>query len=214
MKYKILFSIATAGLFIFSTIGLRSVVHTRQKIQVQKLELRSKDTEVKTLQLKLEKLNTDLDGSLKSDKINAEKVQEIEKQKQDLDKQIQDLQEQVSLKKQQNQTFQTATAYAASLPAGSHIDWMTQAGIAEGDFGYVDYIVNHEGGWGGTMIWNHGGSGAYGLCQALPASKMASAGADYMTNPITQLRWCSGYAQGRYGGWAGAYQAWINQNWW
>lgn len=211
MKYKILFSIATVGLLIFSTIGLRSVVHTRQKIEVQNLQLRSKDTEVKTLQLKLDRLNLDLDSALKSDKVNADKVQEIEKQKQDLDKQIQNLQEEVSLKKQQNETFKTATVYAASLPAGSHIDWMAAAGISPGDYGYVDYIVSHESGW--NAVATNSGSGAYGLCQSLPASKMASTGADYITNPITQLKWCASYA-GRYGGWAGSYSAWVSQNWW
>ena len=46
--------------------------------------------------------------------------------------------------------------------------------------------------WDPTQ-WNLGGSGAYGIPQALPAAKMASAGADYMTNPATQIRWGLGY---------------------
>lgn len=99
------------------------------------------------------------------------------------------------------------------LPSGSHTDWMAAAGIAESDYGYVDFIVSHESGWG-HMKSNYSGSGAYGLCQALPATKMASAGADYMTNPITQLRWCNGYAIGRYGSWAAAYNFWITNHWW
>lgn len=52
--------------------------------------------------------------------------------------------------------------------------------------------------------YNTGGSGAYGLPQALPGSKMASAGADWRTNPYTQLRWMRGYVNARYGGCAGA----------
>ncbi len=100
-----------------------------------------------------------------------------------------------------------------TLPAGSHTDWMAAAGIASSDYGYVDYIVGHESGWSPTKF-NYGGSGAYGLCQALPASKMASAGGDYMTNPITQLKWCNGYAVGRYGSWAGAYSFWTSHSWW
>lgn len=97
---------------------------------------------------------------------------------------------------------------------GDRIAWMAAAGISESDYYYVDFIVGHEGAWNGTTKWNKAGSGAYGLCQALPATKMASAGADYMTNPITQLRWCSGYAVGRYGSWAAAYSFWqINHYW-
>ena len=100
-----------------------------------------------------------------------------------------------------------------SLPAGSHTDWMAAAGISEEDYGYVDYIVGRESGWSPTK-YNYAGSGAYGLCQALPGSKMATTGSDYLTNPITQLKWCSGYAVGRYGSWSGAYAFWIKYHWW
>ena len=100
----------------------------------------------------------------------------------------------------------------ASLPPGSHEDWMRAAGIAESDFGYVNFIIGKESRW----TWNakNKSSGAYGLCQALPASKMASAGSDYMTNPITQLKWCSSYAKRRYGSWANAYHEWVRKKWW
>jgi hypothetical protein len=44
----------------------------------------------------------------------------------------------------------------------------------------------------------------YNLCGVVPAEKMASAGDDYLTNPITQLKWCNSYVQARYGSWAAA----------
>lgn len=91
---------------------------------------------------------------------------------------------------------------------------MQAVGISPGDYGYVDYIVSHEGGWGGTTKYNSAGSGAYGICQALPGSKMASAGADWRTNPVTQLRWCDGYARGKFGSWGGAYNFWLNNHYW
>ena len=55
----------------------------------------------------------------------------------------------------------------------------------------LDELWTRESGW--RMVWNYQGSGAYGIPQALPASKMASAGADYMTDPATQIRWGLGY---------------------
>ena len=91
---------------------------------------------------------------------------------------------------------------------------MQAVGISSSDYGYVDYIVSHEGGWGGTTKYNSAGSGAYGICQALPGSKMASAGADWRTNPVTQLRWCDGYARNKFGSWAGAYNFWLNNHYW
>lgn len=109
------------------------------------------------------------------------------------------------------------------LPPGSHTDWMTAAGISSGDFGYVEYIVGHEGGWcpvrwqGDSGCTNHGSApsySGYGIVQATPGSKMASAGSDWLTNPITQLKWATGYAVGRYGSWEGAYRHWVaSHNW-
>lgn len=97
---------------------------------------------------------------------------------------------------------------------GTPRDWLQAVGIPESDWGYVNFIINHEGGWDGVQKWNHAGSGAYGICQSLPHTKMATAGPDYMTNPITQLKWCDSYAKSRYGGWFNAYQAWLSQSWW
>jgi len=62
-------------------------------------------------------------------------------------------------------------------------------------------ILDHESGtsWADVTIANPG-TGAYGLPQALPGSKMASAGADWATDPVTQLRWMLGYVDASYGG--------------
>lgn len=54
----------------------------------------------------------------------------------------------------------------------------------------------------------------YGLVQATPGNKMARAGSDWQTNPITQLRCASSYAVGRYGSWKAAYEYWLAHNNW
>lgn len=89
---------------------------------------------------------------------------------------------------------------------------MAAAGISPSDYSYVDFIVSRESGWNAGAT--NSSSGAYGLCQALPGTKMASAGSDWRTNAVTQLRWCSGYAQGRYGSWGAAYNFWLSNKWW
>lgn len=86
---------------------------------------------------------------------------------------------------------------------------MAAAGISQSDYPYVDYIISRESGW----RVNATNGSTWGLCQALPGSKMASAGADWQTNPVTQLKWCSGYAAGK-GGWAAAYEFWVSHGWW
>lgn len=108
-------------------------------------------------------------------------------------------------------------------PAGSHQDWLAAAGIAPSDFGYATYIVDHENAsWhpcraqGPGMIINcdYSGSLGYGLVQATPGNKMASAGSDWRTNPITQLKWANSYAVGRYGSWQAAYTFKVQNGWW
>ena len=108
---------------------------------------------------------------------------------------------------------------------------MTAAGVAPEDQDYAAYIINNENAlwcpirWQGTTsCWSEyaekfpgaetSNQVGYGLCQATPGIKMASAGADWRTNAITQMKWCHGYAIGRYGSWARAYEFKVARGWW
>ena len=95
-------------------------------------------------------------------------------------------------------------------PSGSHKNWLKQAGI-KSNFDKWNYIINHESGWNPKA--QNPSSSAYGIGQALPPSKMASFGSDYMTNPITQLKWMKSYVNGRYGGIKNAYAFWKKHHW-
>ncbi|WP_241681942.1 phage tail tape measure protein [Ligilactobacillus salivarius] len=96
-------------------------------------------------------------------------------------------------------------------PTGSHKHWMKQAGIPKSWYEDLNWIINHESGW--RVNATNPSSGAYGLGQALPASKMASAGKDWKTNAITQLKWVKSYIKGRYGNAANAKRFWQAHNW-
>ncbi|PKV83201.1 transglycosylase-like protein with SLT domain [Streptomyces sp. TLI_146] len=78
-------------------------------------------------------------------------------------------------------------------------------------FAAFSNIVSHESGWDHTAT--NSSSGAYGLVQALPASKMASAGADWKTNPATQIKWGLDYMNDRYGSPVGAWNFWQAHHW-
>lgn len=71
-------------------------------------------------------------------------------------------------------------------------------------------LWNGESGW----RWNalNASSGAYGIPQSLPASKMASAGSDWRTNAGTQIKWGLGYIKSRYGSPANAWSAWLSRS--
>ena len=102
-------------------------------------------------------------------------------------------------------------AKRSSPPAtGTCADWVRAAGVAETDVNAAVDLIYHESGCRPDAKNAH--SGAYGIPQALPGNKMASAGADWETNPITQIRWMAGYVN-RYGGWQGAVNFWYAHGW-
>ena len=72
-------------------------------------------------------------------------------------------------------------------------------------FSCLNNIYTRESGWRYNA---ENASGAYGIPQALPGSKMATAGADWMTNPATQIKWGLGYIQSRYGDPCSAWSFW------
>ena len=84
-------------------------------------------------------------------------------------------------------------------------------GIGASEKAMWEYIINRESGF--NHYATNASSGAYGLPQSLPGSKMASAGADWQTNPYTQLKWMYGYMTSRYGSIAGAYNFWQANHW-
>jgi resuscitation-promoting factor RpfB len=119
----------------------------------------------------------------------------------------------------------TARGKAVQIPSDKQAV-MAAAGIAPGDYPYVDYIVSHESGWCPTKVQGQVGYcppyapetvpayAGYGLGQATPGTKMAAFGADWKTSAVTQLRWATSYADGRYGSWGAAYNYWsAHHNW-
>jgi hypothetical protein len=75
-------------------------------------------------------------------------------------------------------------------------------GWASSQFSCLNELWSRESGWRTTA---ENPSGAYGIPQALPGSKMASAGPDWQTSASTQIRWGLGYIKGQYGSPCGAW---------
>jgi len=78
--------------------------------------------------------------------------------------------------------------------------------VPSGQFQCFSDIVDRESGW--NMNAQNASSGAYGLMQALPASKYSSAGSDWQTNPATQIKWGLNYMNVRYGSPCDAWAFW------
>lgn len=93
-------------------------------------------------------------------------------------------------------------APAAGVPDPGTAQAIAQSMLAARGLGADQYnclvsLWNRESGW--NVYAMNKSSGAYGIPQALPGNKMASAGADWATNPATQISWGLSYIDGRYG---------------
>ncbi|MCR8969528.1 LysM peptidoglycan-binding domain-containing protein [Facklamia sp. 7083-14-GEN3] len=86
-----------------------------------------------------------------------------------------------------------------------------EKGVSEVEKGYWKAIINRESGW--NTFAKNPSSGAYGLPQALPGNKMASHGADWQSNPYTQLSWMYDYMVNRYGSISGAWSHSQSRGW-
>lgn len=91
------------------------------------------------------------------------------------------------------------------------LSMLSARGMGTDEYNCLVSLWNRESGW--NVYANNSSSGAYGIPQALPGSKMASAGADWATNPTTQISWGLSYIQGRYSTPCGAWAHSENNGW-
>jgi hypothetical protein len=112
-------------------------------------------------------------------------------------------------------TFETSEIYVAPVaPAAGVPDpgtaqaialtMLTSMGWGADQYNCLVALWNRESGW--NVYAHNASSGAYGIPQALPGEKMASAGADWATNPATQIAWGLSYISGRYATPCGAWE--------
>ena len=89
-------------------------------------------------------------------------------------------------------------AFMPYTGGGSKSEWLAASGIDSANWGYADWLVQKESGWNPNAI--NKSSGACGLAQALPCSKVPGNPLD----PVDSLTWMNGYVMGRYGSWEAA----------
>ena len=153
----------------------------------QKLELKS--IEVKDTSAELKVLNQKYDEELNNKTVNEQKLQELQKQLEEKDKQLQ-------AKKASEATLASkGSPVAYASPVGSEAEAKA-------------FIYAHESGNNPGAI--NKSSGACGLGQALPCSKMGCSLSDY----ACQDAWFTGYMQSRYGSWSNAVSFWRSHKWW
>lgn len=98
---------------------------------------------------------------------------------------------------------QQPVTYSGGDPRAIAQEMLAAYGWGSDQWSCLDALWQRESNW--NPYAQNPSSGAYGIPQALPASKMGSAGSDWRTNPATQIKWGLGYIQGSYGSPCGAW---------
>ena len=114
-------------------------------------------------------------------------------------------------KKHQQSQQSTSSVSKAEYQQYAHDLVINTYGWSEYDFQCLVNLWERESGWNPNS--HNKSSGAHGIPQSLPASRMASEGADYYTNGYTQIRWGLKYIKGRYGSPANAWSHFQSKNW-
>lgn len=118
--------------------------------------------------------------------------------------------------KERAEAEEAASRSSSSFPVQSsytvaQIQSMAQSMVPSSQWQCFSNIVDHESSWNYQAV--NASSGAYGLFQALPGSKMSSVGSDWQTNPATQIKWGLNYMDSRYGSPCEAWSFWQANNW-
>lgn len=156
--------------------------------------LESKQSQVKQLNKHIETIKNQKAETDKEVQQRDQKIQEIQKQVDELNKQLQAKKEQQSLLAKVVSPF---TAPVAAAYGGC------------GDNQYAAFIYQHES---GCNMYAKNAGGCLGIGQACPGSKLLAACPDLSYG--CQNAYFTAYANSAYGGWGGAYNAWLSKGWW
>lgn len=194
---NILLSLLLLG---FAGLAIHNICTLTTRLDEKTSTVEQLETEKQEQEQNLQKLEEEKNN------LNTKK-EELEKKNKELEDK---LQAKLEAQKKTQQQAQQATLASQTTVTGTCADWMRAAGIT--DTQNASYIFQRESGCNPKAV--NASSGAYGVCQALPGNKMASAGSDWQTNPVTQMKWCNTYAKQRYGSWANAVAFWKTNKWW
>jgi hypothetical protein len=92
---------------------------------------------------------------------------------------------------------QRQAAESSATPTVAYAKGYARRALGPVQYRCLDRIATYESHWNPLSV--NRTSGAYGIPQALPGYKMRSAGKDWKTNPVTQVKWMMRYLHGRYG---------------
>lgn len=207
LKKSVVIALIGLLLSIGLNIGLQIFSHSRY-IRLT-TEVEEKQQTLDNVNTQLEELENSLDETKTKNDTYKEQVEKLKKEKDDLNKQLQAKiesqkktaqAEALATKKQ----TQTQITYAQS---GSCQDLIRKAGVPESEVNAAYTLIMKESGCSVNAV--NKSSGACGIPQALPCSKLGSA----RGNAVAEIQWMQNYVRSRYGGWQQALNFHYSHNW-
>lgn len=191
----------------FIVAGATNIRHTNEKIKLHEIELKSRETKLQELNIKYDQVLEQKTNTEAEKQEQLKKIQELESERQRLQSELQAKRdrnrlEQEKLAEASRKATATPKASAVSY-SGTCADWMAQAGIPQTEA--TTKLILKESGCNPRAV--NKSSGAFGIPQAYPASKIAHCGVE----PVCQLRWMDSYIKGRYGSWENALATWYSR---
>lgn len=204
----------TVLLVAFVGLGISSIRTTDRKLQLKDIKLQDNNIQINKLLLEKKQLNEEFEKEVQNGATDKQRLQELEKRNLELEEQVKDLQAAKEAKQRNiasvglpGQGTASAAPTAGNNIVGSKADWLRQSGIPESDWWAVDSIVSRESSWRPNAV--NASSGACGLAQALPCSKLPCS----LNDPVCHLKWQHQYVTARYGGYPQAVAFWNANHW-
>lgn len=186
---------AVVVIVLFTVLGIQNLTDNQNQLHFQKIQVKSKNAELKNLELKYDNLQIELN---KTDKTNKEQIDKLQKERDQLEQERRRLEGELQAKKASRlQTASVSVPFQGTASASPNC----------GSDPYMAQIYMRESGCRTTAL---NSIGCYGIGQSCPASKIAHCGSDFSC----QDAWFRQYAISRYGSFAGAWAAWQRQHWW
>lgn len=210
-RWKKITLFVSASLILSILLNIGAGLYRNYQLREKEQHIQEKIQELETLNEEFDKTTQELEEHKITEKEYKNKIETLKKEKEDLN---QKLQAKLEEKKKAEQIAAANRAQATSRasqpvynPSGTCEQWIRQAGVAESDISAAYTLIMKESGCS-VNSYNRS-SGACGIPQALPCSKLGSA----RGNPVAEIRWMSNYVRSRYGGWQQALNFHYSHNW-
>lgn len=194
-------AVTTALLIGYVSFGVNHLVSRDVQMKHNDVQLEVKSAELKKLELDYKTLNSKLNTELQKNQTNDATLKQLQQEKEELDRRNKELEQARATREAEKQRIAQAAAKAVNTVTGT-------ATASAAPSGAKAFIYAKESGNRTDAI--NPSSGACGLGQALPCSKLPCTLSDY----ACQDAWFTNYAMQRYGSWEAAQAFWVANHWW